>query len=180
MTNSLACAVIATSLAAGPVISPVAGTRQDDRSGGSLQAAAQALARLDARDLSGRRWTAEHLRGRVVLLDFWATWCAPCLTDLPRLKALRARHSRADFEILGVSLDSTSRRTLVAWLNRQRADWPQIHEPGAYEAPTARLFDVDRLPMTILVRDDGTVDSLGLRGEALEARIHVLVAERHR
>jgi thiol-disulfide isomerase/thioredoxin len=137
--------------------------------------AADAVARLDAVDISGRRWTAGDLRGRVILIDFWATWCAPCLADLPRLKALHARHSRSDFEIVGVSLDATSRRTFVSWLNRNRIEWPQIHEPGAYGAATARLFGVDHLPVTILVDRDGSVAAVNLRGAELAARVDSMV-----
>jgi thiol-disulfide isomerase/thioredoxin len=134
------------------------------------------LARLDATDVSGRRWTAGDLRGRVVLIDFWATWCAPCLADLPGLKRLRARHARADFEIVGVSLDATGRRSLVSWLNRNRIEWPQINEPGGYSAVTVRLFGVDRLPSTILVDHDGSIAATNLRGSELIDRVDALIA----
>jgi len=103
-----------------------------------------------------------------------------CLADLPRLKALRERHSRSDFEILGISLDASSRRTFISWLQRNRVDWPQIHESRGYNADTPRLFGVDRLPMTILVGRDGSVAAVGLRGERLDARIeHLLGAASH-
>jgi thiol-disulfide isomerase/thioredoxin len=141
----------------------------------SSPSVADALKRFNVADLDGVRWTADRLHGRVVLLDFWATWCAPCLADLPRLKALRDRHPRSDFEIVGISLDSSNRRTLVSWLNRNRIDWPQIHEARGYNADTSRLFGVDRLPMTILIDRDGTVAAVGLRGERLGARIEKLV-----
>ena len=98
----------------------------------------EALAKLDATDIAGARWTIAEMRGRVVLIDFWATWCAPCLTDLPELKAVRQRHPRSDFEILGISVDVSSRRTFVSWLNRHRIDWPQVHEPGGYAGKTVR------------------------------------------
>jgi thiol-disulfide isomerase/thioredoxin len=129
-------------------------------------------------DIDGRRWTAGHLRGRVTLIDFWATWCAPCLAELPRLKALRARHAREDFEILGVMLDSTSRRTVVSWLNRNRVEWPQIHQPGAYSATLPLAFGVRQLPATVLLDDDGTIAAAGLRGDELAARVDTLVAAR--
>ena len=138
--------------------------------------APDALARLDAIDISGRRWTSQQMRGRVVLIDFWATWCAPCLADIPGLKALRQRHDRADFEIVGVSLDVSSRRTFVSWINRNRIDWPQIHEGGGYAADTATLFGVDRLPMNILVDRDGSVAATNLRGAELIARSEALIS----
>jgi thiol-disulfide isomerase/thioredoxin len=141
--------------------------------------AADALKNLEAIDLDGRQWTAAEMRGRVVLLDFWATWCAPCLAELPRLKALRDRHSREHFEILGISLDVTSRQSFVSWLNRNRIDWPQVHERAGYSAGVPRLFGIDRLPRTILVGRDGTIAAVDLRGDHLAARIDELVrAER--
>ena len=134
-----------------------------------------ALQRFEATDLSGTRWTAERLRGRVVLLDFWATWCAPCLADIPRLKALRARYPRTDFEILGISLDATSRRSFISWLNRNRIEWPQVHERAAYGGAIPQLFGIDRLPRTILIARDGSVAGVDLRGERLAAAIDVLI-----
>ena len=139
----------------------------------------RALAGLDATDLSGRTWSIRELRGRVVLIDFWATWCAPCLAELPRLQALHAALPREDFEILGVSLDVMTRRGLVSWLNRHRIDWPQIHERGGYAGATARRFGIDRLPRTIVLARDGRVAALDVRGAALERLIRRLVAEPH-
>jgi thiol-disulfide isomerase/thioredoxin len=139
---------------------------------------AAALARFDAVDLDGRRWTAADLEGRVILLDFWATWCAPCLADLPGLQAAYEKHDRRDFEILGISLDAAARPWFVSWLNRQRIDWPQIHERGAYSGTIARLFGIDSLPRTVLIDTDGTAAAVDLRGARLVAAIDRLVSAR--
>ncbi len=141
----------------------------------SSRSAADALKSLKTVDLDGRQWTAEEMRGRVVLLDFWATWCAPCLAELPRLQALRSRHSREHFEILGISLDVTSRHSFVSWLNRNRIDWPQVHERAGYAAAVPRLFGIDRLPRTILVGRDGAIAAVDLRGDRLAARVDQLL-----
>jgi thiol-disulfide isomerase/thioredoxin len=146
------------------------------QAGGSVPAPSAALATLDTVDIGGHRWTNEDLRGRVVLLDFWATWCAPCLAELPRLKTLRNRHDRRDFEILGISLDAVSRQTLVSWLNRNRIEWPQVHERGGYSGETARKFGIDRLPRSILVDRDGSIAAIDLRGDALVSRVDALVS----
>lgn len=144
----------------------------------STPSVADALALFDATDLSGERWTPSAFRGRVVLLDFWGTWCAPCLAELPRLGALRDAYSREDLEIVGIALEPSSRRDLVSWLNRHRIDWPQIHERRVYHGGLARLFGVRQLPFTVLVNHRGEIDALHLRGERLARRAAALVAAR--
>jgi thiol-disulfide isomerase/thioredoxin len=153
---------------------PAASHRNGERLAAEL-AAATALVQLDATDLSGERWTAGDLQGRVMLIDFWATWCAPCLAELPRLKGLRERYGRNEFEILGVSLDASSRLTLVSWLNRNRIDWPQVHERAGYAGRVPRQFGIDRLPRTFLLDRHGRVAALDLRGDRLAEAVHMLV-----
>jgi thiol-disulfide isomerase/thioredoxin len=130
-------------------------------------------------DIDGRRWTLDGLRGRVVLLDFWATWCAPCLSELPRIKHLRERYSRDDLEIIGVMIEAGSRRTLISWLNRHRIHWPQVHE-RSYSGPVARAYGVRSLPATVLFRRDGSLDETGLRGDRLAQRVAELVGGEER
>jgi thiol-disulfide isomerase/thioredoxin len=136
----------------------------------------EALPELRATDISGATWTTEQLRGRVTVIDFWATWCAPCLAEMPRLKRIRDSYSRSELEILGVALEPGARRTLMSWLNRNRVDWPQIQERG-YDSPLATAFGVRELPTTIVVNADGRITAIGLHGEALEQHVAGLVVQ---
>jgi len=129
-------------------------------------------------DLDGRTWSSETLRGRVVLIDFWATWCAPCLAELPRLRRLHAAYGSREFVIIGVSLDRSSVRDFRSWLQRQGIGWPQVREVGGYDSPLAAGFGVDVLPATFLVGRDGHLVARDLRGAALETRIRALVEAR--
>jgi thiol-disulfide isomerase/thioredoxin len=133
-----------------------------------------AIDALDVTDLDGRRWTARDLRGRVVLLDFWATWCAPCLAQIPELQALRQKHAGGGFEILAISINSSTRRDVVAWLKRQQVTWPQVHDGRAFNGPVARAFGLQALPASVLLAD-GRIVAENLRGERLERAVQALV-----
>ena len=136
-----------------------------------LQAAVDAL---EVVDLDGRQWTAGDLERRVVLIDFWATWCAPCLTQIPELKRLRAKHGDR-FEVLAISLDSRTRRDLIAWLNQRAVDWPQVHDGRGFSSPAARTFGVMALPASVLVVN-GRVAGFNLRGRVLEQAVDYLTS----
>jgi thiol-disulfide isomerase/thioredoxin len=137
-----------------------------------LQAAVDAL---DVVDLQGRRWTAADLRGRLVVLDFWASWCAPCLDQIPEFRRLREMHGSARFEVLAISVDSSSRRDLIAWLNRQGITWPQVHDGRAFNSPAVKRFGVRALPASLLVAD-GRIAAENLRGRQLAEAVRYLTS----
>ena len=138
-------------------------------------APADVVAAMRLTDLDGRTWSAGEIRGRVVLLDFWATWCAPCLVELPYLKRVRARYSRDELEIIGVSFDVLDRRGFVSWINRHRVDWPQVFDGRGRHGPAARQFGVTAVPSSFLIDAEGKVVGRNLRGERLIAAIDAQV-----
>jgi thiol-disulfide isomerase/thioredoxin len=129
-------------------------------------------------DIDGRRWSAEALRGRVVVIDFWATWCAPCLEELPRLKRLHERHENRGLTIIGVSLDRSSTREFRSWLQRQAIGWPQVREPGGFDGGLARAFAIEAVPASFVFGRDGRLQASGLRGPALEHQVTTLLEAR--
>lgn len=129
-------------------------------------------------DVEGRVWSSESLRGRVVLIDFWATWCAPCLAELPRLRQLHATYPAREFVIVGVSLDRSSPRDFRSWLQRHDIGWPQVREVGGYDSPLAAHFGVEVLPASWLIGRDGRLVDRDLRGERLTMRVRQLVEGR--
>lgn len=146
-------------------------TPQDEE---RLRQLTEAFATFDVRDMDDRRWTTASLRGRVVLLDFWATWCAPCLADLPWYRQIVERFDTR-VQVIGISLDVTDRRTLAAWLNRQRVEWPQVWDARGYDSPLAERFGVTALPTSVLVDPNGRVVAVNLRAERLVAAVEGLL-----
>ena len=126
-------------------------------------------------DLEGRQWTRDELEGRVVLLDFWATWCAPCLAELPNLKELHQRYLDRDFLLLGIALDTIDRRRLRSFLHRHDVSWPQVHETRGTSSDAARAFDVEAVPSTVLIDSAGRIVARDFRGPALEAAVDALL-----
>ncbi len=163
---------------AGPATPP--GAPDDAVVRDTLARLSEAWRGLDGVDLAGSAVTPDRFTGRVVVLDFWATWCAPCLAEIPWLRRLRDDFGIDRVEVVGVNLDVADRRRLVAWLNRQRVDWPQLHDGRGYGGAVARAFEVTSLPTLVVVDGRGRVVATGLRGERLYRAVEQLVSARLR
>jgi peroxiredoxin len=108
--------------------------------------------------------------GKVVLIDFWASWCPPCRRSIPYLRELYAQYKGKNFEIVGVSLD----RTGEAWkkgIADLQIPWPQISDLQYWKSAGAALYGVNSIPHTVLVDKDGTIIVKNLHGKALEAKL---------
>lgn len=116
------------------------------------------------------------LRGKVVLLDFWATWCAPCLAELPRLRRLHEELEREGLVIVGVSLDAMEARRFASWTQRQGVTWPQVRDGRSYAGDLPRMFGIEQLPSTVLFDRQGRIAARDLRGAPLERAIRALLA----
>lgn len=112
-------------------------------------------------------------RGRVVLIQYWATWCEPCKHDMPALKELVSKYGRS-LSVIGVSLDR-SRKDLVDYLANNRLPWQQIFEEGGLDSEPANQLGILTLPTMILVDQQGKVVSRNISTAELEAELKKLI-----
>ncbi|ERJ57851.1 TlpA disulfide reductase family protein [Sphingobacterium paucimobilis] len=117
----------------------------------------------------GEQLNFASLRGNYVLLDFWASWCGPCIEEFKTLKEVYAKYKgKAPFEILSISTDKSE----AAWKNalkNQQLPWLQMHDKSGEDAIAVSQFAVTTLPTTFLIGPDGKIVAKNLRGEELVA-----------
>jgi peroxiredoxin len=116
-------------------------------------------------------------RGKLVLLDFWASWCKPCREENPNLVALYKRFKSKGFEIYQVSLDKTK----DAWLKAIKDDglnkWIQVSDLKFWQSPVVNLYNFDQIPASFLIDKNGILISKNLRGEDLERKLTQLLGD---
>jgi peroxiredoxin len=119
-----------------------------------------------ARTIDGKEISLKSLRGKVVLLDFWATWCGKCLTEMSHLKAAAERFKDKPFVIVGVSLDDF-KEMLVATIEQKGLPGLQIWDDTGRENPVGVLYNVQDLPQWYLIDADGVIRARNPFGEKL-------------
>jgi thiol-disulfide isomerase/thioredoxin len=129
-----------------------------------------------AKDLEGKAVQVDQFKDKVLLIDFWATWCGPCLREMPHVIAAYTKYHDRGFEILGVTLDRPGgTEMLKEFVVARKMPWRQVYYPeGENEVATA--YGVDSIPHTVLVGRDGKVVRIGLRGPALGRAVERLLA----
>jgi len=122
---------------------------------------------LDVHDLSGRRISLGNYRGKVVLLDFWATWCGPCLRKLPEIKGLRQTFPESELVIIGISLDKDLDK-LRQFCTAEDLTWPQHCDGEGWKNDVVRRYRVQGIPALFLIGRDGVIRAVNPR----ESQIH--------
>jgi thiol-disulfide isomerase/thioredoxin len=130
------------------------------------------------KDLDGKPISVGALKGKVVLVDFWATWCGPCRGELPNVIATYQKHHAEGFAIIGVSLDS-DREKLTAFLKQTDGmTWPQYFDGQGWGNKLAVKYGVESIPFAVLIGPDGKIIGKSLRGDALENAVARAVKEK--
>ncbi len=122
---------------------------------------------FSATDLDGKPISLQDYRGKVVLLDFWAVWYGPCLTEIPNVKRVYDTYKDQGFDIIGVNLDTDETR-LRNYLKKNNISWRQIFSGQKWRSPLAQQYDIRSIPAPWLIARDGTLISREARGVKLE------------
>ena len=125
----------------------------------------------------GKDISLKDFKGKYVLVDFWASWCGPCLREMPNVVKLYKECKGKNFEIFGVSLDNKK----DAWVKAIKANgmkWPQGSDLKGWGSEPARLCNVSAIPFTVLIDPEGEVIAIDLRGEQLHAKVKEVLGKK--
>ncbi|MEI8380116.1 MAG: TlpA disulfide reductase family protein [Planctomycetota bacterium] len=136
---------------------------------------------LEGKVLGGGELDWDSYRGKVVLVDFWATWCGPCIGELPNVKENYKKYHEKGFDVVGISLDR-SRAPLDKFIEAQELPWAQMYDETiqankGWNHPMAQFYGINSIPAAILVDKEGKVITLQARGEELTKQLEKLLGK---
>ena len=120
--------------------------------------------------LDGKPLSPANFKGKVVLIDFWATWCGPCVAELPNVIKTYGAHHANGFEIIGISLDQDKDK-LTTFIKDKQMTWAQYFDGKGWQNKLAAKYGVNSIPATFLLDKEGKIIAKDLRGEALESAV---------
>jgi thiol-disulfide isomerase/thioredoxin len=127
--------------------------------------------------IDGKTLSPAAYKGKVLLIDFWATWCGPCVAEMPNVKDIYAKFHPQGFEIVGISLDQ-SRDRLDQYIKSNQIAWPQYFDGKWWNNDVAVRYGIKSIPTTILVDKTGKIRYKSVRGKQLENAVQQLLAEK--
>jgi peroxiredoxin len=131
---------------------------------------------FNEKDLAGKSLSIANYKGKVVLVDFWATWCGPCVQELPNvLKAYEQYHAQG-FEIIGISLDDNE-AALKKFIKDKGVTWAQYFDGKRWQNKLAGQYGINSIPATYLLDSEGKIAAKDLRGEALKTEVGKLLTK---
>lgn len=129
---------------------------------------------FQATSIDGEPVRLADYRGKVVLLDFWASWCPPCVASMPKLKRLHEQFSEKGFEIIGISADHDE-QVLRRFVERMDLPWKQVWVPEPTPGTVMHQYGITKFPTLVLIGRDGIIRGVDLDGEELEKVISSLL-----
>ncbi len=127
------------------------------------------------KDLDGKPLSIANDKGKIVLIDFWATWCGPCVHELPNVQKVYADNHDKGFDIIGISLDENKDK-LTSFLQEKNMTWPQYFDGQGWKNKLSAQYGVNSIPATYLLGRDGKIIGKNLRGDALASAVTAALA----
>jgi peroxiredoxin len=124
----------------------------------------------------GAAKSLKSLRGKVVLVDFWASWCGPCRRENPNVVAVYNKYKTKGFDVIGVSLDTDGAKWKSA-IEADKLTWHHVSDLQGWKSAAAALYKVTGIPNTLLLDKNGVIIAKNLRGEALEQKLKEIFGE---
>jgi thiol-disulfide isomerase/thioredoxin len=121
-------------------------------------------------DPYGKEFALSSLKGKVVMIDFWASWCGPCRKENPNVVAIYNKYHDKGFDILGVSLDNNREKWMNA-INADKLTWYHVSDLLQWNTPLLKTYNFESIPHTVLIDKEGKIIATKLRGAALEAKL---------
>ncbi len=162
--------------------------KTSDKKAGSKTTAADLRVGVETIDFEAEAISGKHIKfpdeykGKLVMLDFWATWCGPCVAEVPNVVSVYNHYHADGFEIVGVSLDKAGQQTTVTDFCEQAGmTWDEIYDGGYWKAEIAQLYGINSIPASFLIDGDtGMILAMGdeLRGNGLQVAVDRALAKK--
>jgi thiol-disulfide isomerase/thioredoxin len=139
--------------------------------------AGQKFPGFSEKDVTGKPLSVDNFKGKVVLVDFWATWCGPCVGEMPNVIATFQKHHAKGFDIIGISLDQDKDK-LTDFTKKKDMGWPQYFDGQGWGNKLAVKYGIESIPSNFLLDPEGKIIDKDLRGEALEQAVSKALAKK--
>jgi peroxiredoxin len=136
----------------------------------------QAAPEISLNNPEGKAVSLSSLRGKYVLIDFWASWCGPCRQENPNVVRMYNKFKGKNFEIFGVSLDKSKEKWLEA-IQKDALSWVHVSDLQYWQSAGAQAYGVQSIPATFLIDPTGKVIAKNLRGQALETKLTEILSK---
>lgn len=140
---------------------------------GKVKIGAQ-IPEISEKDTSGNDFKISSLKGKFILIDFWASWCVPCLQQVPELKRVFNKYGGKNFAILSISIDDDKSKWIQA-IKRENLNWFNISDLKATEGPAAQVFNIREIPQLFLIDPDGKIVAKDLNIGDVDKKLEMLL-----
>lgn len=127
---------------------------------------------------ANKKWTKASVHGKVILIDFWATWCGPCIKEIPELRKIYQEHQHPDLVVLAVSFDADAEQ-FTEYIKENMPDWNHALIANGFDSDVAKQFEIASIPRTVLIDQNGVIVGVdeGAKGELLRIKLKTLLAK---